>query len=141
MIKIKTLLLSTFSLLMLFMCIIKIHAKSYSYRWDNTTVKIRVGSSIEDYKEIPRAKLYIDGILMSDAKITYDRKGDFLYYLKDVNTNVCGTYYVWYKAYENKKYRPGTCTNYRAKIKFDVIDDTSPEIRSLRETLKSGQRI
>ena len=135
MIKIKTLIESIFSVFMLFMCVIKTHAKAYSYRWDNTTVKIRVGSSIEDYKEIPRAKLYVDGILMSDAKITYDRKGDFLYYLKDVNTNVCGTYYVWYKAYENDKYRPGTCTNYRAKIKFDVIDDTSPEIRSLRETL------
>ena len=122
-------------LIFIFFSSIKIHAKAFSYKWENTNVKIRVGSSIEDYKDVPRAKLYIDGILMSDAKINYDRKGDFLYYLKDVNTNICGTYYVWYKAYENNKYYPGTCPNYRAKIKFDVIDDISPEIKPLKDTI------
>ena len=122
-------------LIFIFFSSIKIHAKACSYKWENTNVKIRVGSSIEDYKDVPRAKLYIDGILMSDAKINYDRKGDFLYYLKDVNTNICGTYYVWYKAYENNKYYPGTCPNYRAKIKFDVIDDISPEIKPLKDTI------
>ena len=115
--------------------ITKAYAKAFSYKWENTNVKIRVGSSIEDYKNVPRAKLYIDGVLASDAKINYDRKGDFLYYLKDVNTNLCGTYYVWYKAYENDKYYPGTCPNYRAKIKFDVIDDISPEIKPLKDTI------
>ena len=121
--------------IILFLNSTKAYAKAFSYKWENTNVKIRVGSSIEDYKDIPRAKLYIDGILASDAKINYDRKGDFLYYLKDVNTNVCGTYYVWYKAYENDKYYPGTCPNYRAKIKFDIIDDISPVIKPIKDIL------
>ncbi len=124
-----------FSFLILLFSSIKSYAKAYSYRWENTNVKIRVGSSIEDYKDVPRAKLYIDGVLASDAKINYDRKGDFLYYLKDVDTNRCGTYYVWYKAYENNKYFPGTCPNYRVKVKFDVIDDISPEIKPLKDTI------
>ena len=48
--------------------ITKAYAKAFSYKWENTNVKIRVGSNIEDYKDVPRAKLYIDGILASDAK-------------------------------------------------------------------------
>lgn len=113
---------------------IGVGAVSYSYRWHNTFVDVPINSSIYDYTNIPKADFYIDNVKQNDAIITYNREGDWLYYLKDVDTTKPGQYKVWYKAYENK-YRPGTCPNYKALITFNVIDNIAPTINLFNESV------
>ena len=115
---------------------INISAASWKFTWTNTVIYIPVGESIDDYKDIPKAQLYKDGFILSDAVISYNIEGDWMYYLSDVNTSKVGTYEVWYKAYETNKYYPGTCPGYKCKIKFIVIDDTPPRLDILEETVK-----
>lgn len=108
-----------------------VSASTWSYKWENTYINVPIYSSIYDYSDLPLAKLYRDNKYLSDARITYNTNGDWLYYLKDVNTNVPGEYLVWYKAIETN-YRPGTCNNYKQLITFNVYDDIHPQIHILQ---------
>ncbi len=110
-------------------------AASWRFIWQNTVIDIPLGESIEKYKYLPKAILYKNGVALTDASINYLRDGDWLYYLSDVNTRKVGTYYVWYKAFENDKYKPGTCNDYKCKIEFNVIDNIAPEITILNNNL------
>ena len=114
---------------------VNVSASSWRFSWDNTVIDIPLGESIERYKYMPKATLYKNGVALTDATINYLRDGDWLYYLSDVNTRKVGTYYVWYKAFENDKYKPGTCKDYKCKIEFNVIDSTAPEITILNNNL------
>ncbi len=116
-----------FSLILLYISSLNTYAVTFKYIWQNTTVEIPLGASIEDYKQIPKASLYKDGSVLVDANITYNTEGDWLYYFKDINPYKVGTYCVWYKAYDSK-YKPGTCTGYKALINFVVKDKTKPTI-------------
>ncbi len=111
-------------------------AAVWSYEWYNTEIEVQVGDSIYNYNELPYAKLYRDGILLEDAQINIIDKGDWLYYLTDVKTNKVGTYYVWYKAFENSKYIPGTCHNYKCLVTFKVVDKISPNITGLIDNIR-----
>lgn len=115
---------------------LNISAASWRYEWENTTIYIPVHSSLENYKNIPKAILYKDNIVVEDAKISYLTEGDWLYYLSDVNTSILGEYEVWYKAYENTEYRPGTCLGYKCKIKFIVVDEIPPKIEVIEPIVK-----
>ena len=110
------------------MGVINSHASSWEYRWEQTTIHIPVGDELAKYTHIPHARLYKDGVAVSDAYINYHIEGDWLYYLKDVDTQKVGIYYVWYKAFEYDKYVPGTCKGYKAKITFIVEDNIKPEL-------------
>lgn len=114
----------------------KASASSWRFEWTDTIVHIPVGAPLEEYKAIPKAMLYRDNILQADAEITYLREGDWLYYLSGVNTSVIGEYEVWYKAYENNKYRPGTCPGYKCKVKFIVEDTIAPVVEVLQEYVR-----
>lgn len=119
-----------------FLCItITTLASNFKFEWYNTYVEIPVGDSSEKYKNIPYARLYVDGRYASDARVTYNTVGDWLYFFEDINTNEIGEYKVWYKAYENYKYCPGTCNNYKALITFKVVDKISPRITVLNDHL------
>lgn len=96
----------------------------FEYKWEDTFVDIQKYDDISNYVNIPKAKLYKNGALLSDSAITYNINGDWLYYLKDVNTAKIGQYKVWYKAKESV-YNPGCCNNYKALITFNVIDTKS----------------
>lgn len=115
---------------------INISASSWKYTWSDTVVRIPIGDSINDYKDKPKAQLYKDGILLTDAVITYNPEGDWMYYLSDVNTSKLGEYEVWYKAYETNKYYPGTCPGYKCKVKFIVEDDIDPKLEIINSTVK-----
>lgn len=130
----KIVIVILFSLLVLFG--IKVNAKSYRYEWSNTIINIPVGDSINDYKNKPSATLYIDNAPISDASITYLIDGDWLCYLADVDTSIVGEYEVWYKAYENNKYKPGTCPGYKCKIKFIVEDKEAPAIKVINQNVR-----
>ena len=106
---------------------INVEAVSFKFLWENTTVEIPLGDSIENYKYIPLAKLYRNGLLLSDSNVTYNTEGDWLFYSKDINTYKLGTYKVWYKAYDSK-YKPGTCSGYKALVNFVVKDIKKPSI-------------
>ncbi len=118
-------------------------AATWKFVWTNTTVHVPVGSSLDDYKEIPKAYLYKDGNLLNDAVVTYSYEGDWLYFLKDVNTQVVGEYTVWYKAFENTLYSPGTCTGYKTLISFIVEDKVAPDVDILCDyiSIKRGSSI
>lgn len=115
---------------------IKVNAKAYRYEWENTIIYIPVGESINNYKNDPVANLYIDNVHMTDAKINYLIDGDWLCYLADVDTSVVGEYEVWYKAYENDKYKPGTCPGYKCKIKFIVQDKEAPSVKVINKNVR-----
>ena len=76
---------------------ITVDAAVWSYEWYNTEIEIPVGDSINSYSNLPYAKLYKNGMLLEDANINIINKGDWLYYLQDVNTNKVGVYYVCLK--------------------------------------------
>ena len=87
-----------------------IYAKSYRFKWDESTtyIDVALGYNINKYTNIPKAYLYIDNVLMEDAEVSYLTAGDWLYLLTDVDTSRVGEYKVWYKAFENK-YIPWQC--------------------------------
>ncbi len=128
----KKILILLFTLL--FFSFPRVLAKSYRYEWENTYIDVTIQSSIYNYTALPQAKLYIDNRHCSDASIEYNRNGDWLYYLKDVNTNKPGEYKVWYKAIEHK-YKPGNCENYKQLITFNVYDDIAPVIYLLDDEI------
>ena len=114
---------------------VTVNASTWQFVWSNTLVKIPVGSPLYDYSKVPYATLYKDGVMLDDAFVTYNRDGDWLYYLKDVNTQKIGEYKVWYKAFEYDKYKPGTCNGYKALITFVVYDNEKPSIDIVSEEL------
>lgn len=108
---------------------IEVKASIYKFMWDEstTTIEVPLGANLQNYIDIPRAKLYKDGMLLDDAKINYISTGDWLYLLTDVNTSKVGSYMVWYKAVENV-YKPGQCQGYKCLVTFKVCDKEPPQI-------------
>ena len=104
------------------------YASTFKFSWMNTVVRIPVGDELSKYIDTPQARLYRDEVLLADANITYAPQGDWLYFLKDVDTRRVGSYQVWYKAFENDKYRPGTCQGYKCLITFLVYDNIAPTL-------------
>ena len=107
-------------------------AQTYRIVWDESTTYIDVplGANINQYKDIPKAYLYINNELKNDAEMSYLTSGDWLYLLSDVNTSIVGEYKVWYKASE-LKYSPGQCEGYKTLVTFNVIDNIEPIIVSI----------
>ena len=134
--RIKKLITLTFiAVVVLLLSYVNTFAATWNFIWENTYVKIPVGDALYDYSNVPTATLYKDGEALTDAKITYSRDGDWLYYLKDVNTSKVGIYKVWYKAGEYDKYKPGTCTGYKALITFEVYDNISPQVNIISDVI------
>lgn len=112
-----------------------IYAATWEFRWTNTVVNVPLGGNLSEYALIPEARLYRDGVLLSDANVSYLREGDWLYFMSNVNTTRVGTYKVWYKASEKEKYKPGTCTGYKALISFVVQDLVPPKVDIISDNL------
>lgn len=106
-----------------------VHASSWKFMWDEetTSIDIPLGGNLQNYLSIPKASLYRDGTLLTDAEIHYVTTGDWLYLLTDVDTQKIGDYQVWYKAIEDK-YKPGQCQGYKTLITFHVVDVEPPKI-------------
>ncbi len=133
----------TFAIFVLFITLFSLnsYASSFKFVWENTLVEVPFGDSVEKYKDIPRANLYVDNKIASDAAITYNRDGDWLCYLKDVDSTVLKDYYVWYKAYENEIYKPGTCTDYKCKVQFKIVDNEAPTIKILNNDININSTV
>ncbi len=126
--KIKLFIISISIFILTILFNFSIHAATWEFRWTNTVVHVPLGGNLSEYSLQPEARLYRDGALLADANISYLREGDWLYFMSNVNTTRVGTYKVWYKASEKDKYRPGTCTGYKALISFVVEDLVKPKV-------------
>ena len=106
----------------------------WRYSWNNTSIVIPLGESFDQYKDLPQATLYRNNEALLLADITYNTEGDWLFYSKNVNTTKPGIYKVWYKAYE-KRYIPGTCTDYKCLVTFTVKDMIAPNLEIINPVL------
>ncbi|MGM9969148.1 MAG: hypothetical protein ACI35S_01990 [Anaeroplasma sp.] len=114
---------------------INVDAATWKFEWFNTVVHVPVGSQIEDYRYKPYAVLYRDGQALTDSNISYLTEGDWLYFYKDIDSQTVGEYKVWYKAFENEKYCPGTCNGYKCLITFIVEDNIAPTISAINSVI------
>ena len=121
------------SILGLALISLDVSATTFKFVWENTLVEVPFGDSVDKYKDIPVAHLYVDNKMVEDANVTYNRDGDWLCYLKDVDSTELKDFYVWYKAYENDIYRPGTCTDYKCKVQFKIVYKEDPVIKILND--------
>lgn len=124
-------------ILFIFLFFIQAEASTWRFVWDEstTTIEVPLGSTLQNYIHIPKARLYKDQKELSDAVIEYIPTGDWLYVLTDVDTSKVGDYQVWYKVLETK-YRPGQCQGYKTLITFKVVDKEPPLIHTYPATLK-----
>ena len=115
--------------MMIMLLNLKVKADSYMFIWEEGTTYIEVplNANILDYINKPKAKLYRNDDLLSDANIVYNPNGDWLYLLTDVDTSIVGDYMVWYKLSESN-YKPGQCKGYKTLITFHVVDKEAPKI-------------
>lgn len=90
--------------------------------WTHTEIDVPVYSDLEDYIEIPKAKLSIDGVLVDDIP-SYVRDGVNRTFLSTVVTSYCKTYYIYFEAYfENYN------INEKQLIQINVVDQIKPKI-------------
>ena len=115
---------------------IEARADSFMFIWDEGTtfVTVPLNANINDYINNPKAKLYRNGQLLTDAIMHYNYNGDWLYLLTDVDTSKVGDYKVWYKISESK-YKPGQCQGYKTLVTFHIVDDVAPIITDYLEVI------
>ncbi|QWB96431.1 hypothetical protein KHQ89_03095 [Mycoplasmatota bacterium] len=93
---------------------------SYQVIWENIEIDVNINEDIMSYVDMPKAKLYIDGILHSvEATYTYD--GVNRTFLSTINTSYAKTYKldyeVYFALYDIKD---------QISIYFNVIDNVKP---------------
>ncbi|MBN3490810.1 DUF5011 domain-containing protein [Acholeplasma equirhinis] len=93
-----------------------------SISWQNTLVIVPLYSSIENYKEIPYATLYMDGKEAFDPNMYYEF-GVGTTNLRIISTNVVGEYHVDYRVFF-----PLYGFSSEETITFKVVDEIKPII-------------
>jgi hypothetical protein len=94
---------------------------SYQVTWQNIDINVNLNDDISEYLNIPEAKLYIDGILVSsEATYTYD--GVNRTFLSTIKTSYAKTYKLDYEVYY-----PLYDIKDTTSIYFHVIDNIPPE--------------
>ncbi len=94
--------------------------------WD--FIEIPLYESVEDYRYLPEAKLYIDGFWVVGAEVLYTRNGVERTFISTVNTSIVRNYTIYYKAtfpdYNITSIHP---------IVFSVVDQIPPVIHEIPE--------
>ncbi|WP_025725112.1 hypothetical protein [Acholeplasma granularum] len=90
--------------------------------WTNEVVNIPLGESLEDYKNLPQASIYLDNKLANDRLMFYEYEINYTSF-SVIRTNVIGTYTVWYRAHF-----PSLGFESDVPISFVVYDNLAPEI-------------
>ena len=88
--------------------------------WENTTVRIPLGGDIEEYSLIPKASIYVNGVL-TETDVYYDRNANYTS-LDEFTSSIPGTHIVFYEA-TFPKYNIAEMT----EITCIVYDNTFPE--------------
>jgi hypothetical protein len=94
--------------------------------WD--FIEIPLYESVEDYRYLPEAKLYMDGFWVVGAEVLYTRNGVERTFISTVNTSIVRNYTIYYKAtfpdYNITSIHP---------IVFSVVDQIPPVIHEIPE--------
>lgn len=95
--------------------------------WTNTTVVVPLGDSLEPYKSIPEAILYVDGVLVNDPE-TYYEPGAMHSGIQLIDTNRVKDYTVKYNVYF-----PTYNTRSQSNVTFSVKDFEAPIINVIED--------
>lgn len=90
--------------------------------WTNTTIQVPVFDSLEQYKYLPEATLYVDGKEVTDSLMYYQMEVDRTFF-SVVNTAITETYIVKYRVFY-----PTYQVQSTEVIYFEVVDNIPPEI-------------
>ncbi|MDX9692156.1 MAG: hypothetical protein RBT45_06835 [Acholeplasmataceae bacterium] len=91
--------------------------------WINTHVIIPLKENLYDYTELPEAFLYIDGILVDDPEIAYQRDGVERTFISTVSTSYVKTYTIYYRVIF-----PSYDISHVKAISFEIKDMEPPKI-------------
>ena len=106
-------------------------ANNATYYWENTVINIAVGSDLEDFIEKPKCIYVLNGSIVNDKNLQYER-GSNDTFLSTVNTNVVGQYKVYYTAYF---FSYGI--SFTEEIIFNVYDNEAPQCIFLKNEIKT----
>ena len=95
--------------------------------WEKTVIDVPVFSSLEEYKDNYKLKLYVNGIQSNDYYVEYETNCSTF---STVLTNKIGKYTVYYKAYSKNNYLSS-----EQAIIFNVVDVTAPTIDLSSDTI------
>lgn len=93
----------------------------FNIQWSDTTVDVPLGADIDVYKDIPKAILYEDNVIVEDAIPTYKKTGVNRTFLSVVNTNYVKAYKIYFEVYFDEYEMKSV-----VQITFNVIDDVDP---------------
>jgi len=93
---------------------------SYQVVWENIEIDVNINEDIMSYIDMPKAKLYINGILHS-VEVTYTYDGVNRTFLSTINTSYVKTYKLDYEVYFALYDIKDQITIY-----FNVVDDIKP---------------
>lgn len=94
---------------------------SYRIDWINDFLTLQLHENVDDYVELPEARLYINEKRVYDPDMYYIRNGVEWTFISTVNTNVVKTYSIKYRVYF-----PTYSITQVKTITFDVVDSISP---------------
>jgi len=97
-------------------------ASSY-VQWMNEHVIIPLKGNVYDYVEVPKAELYIDGKIVEDKAMYYERNGINRTFITTVVTSYVRTYTIYYKVNF-----PNYGISHTQAILFDIRDFEPPTI-------------
>ena len=94
--------------------------------WVDYNLTIELNENIEKYREIPQALLYINGVLIIDPIVHYQRNGVERTFFSVVNTRQVKTFIIKYRVYF-----PEYNIEHTQEIVFDIVDNIAPIIHSV----------
>ncbi len=96
---------------------------SVNVEWINYNLTIELNENIEEYRELPEAHLYINGVLTEDPLMNYQRTGVERTFFSVVNTRHVKTFIIKYRVYF-----PSYNVVHTQEIIFNIVDNTAPLI-------------
>ncbi|MGB0202752.1 MAG: hypothetical protein ACPGJL_00620 [Acholeplasmataceae bacterium] len=99
-----------------------------TFEFHHTIVEMPLGANPYDYVELPYAKVFVDGVEDTDARVIYER-GVERTFLSVLHTKEVKSFFIKYRVYAPEYDLTETIT-----IRFNVYDDIAPTI-TLRQPL------
>jgi hypothetical protein len=95
----------------------------FNVNWFNTSVDLPLDSNVYDYLETVEAKIYEDGLLIDDAKVSYKFNGVNRTFISTIKTSYVKTYTLYVEAYFEEYDIKDI-----EKLEINVCDFEAPEI-------------
>jgi len=99
-----------------------------TFEFHHTVVEMPLGANPYDYVELPHAKVFVDGVEDTDARVIYER-GVERTFLSVLHTKEVKSFFIKYRVHAPEYDLTETIT-----IRFNVYDDIPPTI-TLRQPL------